>query len=123
MGTQESASEITEVGAAFWYGFALTDLLIYIPVLAIGLTGHLRARSWGRVALAAALGITLYWPIVCLVAMVDARDAAGWSIANETPYWIVCLLVAFWGGFGLWALLKEYGCPDTGAREGASFES
>jgi len=73
MGTQESASEITEVGAAFWYGFALTDLLIYIPVLAIGLTGHLRARSWGRVALAAALGITLYWPIVCLVAMVDAR--------------------------------------------------
>ena len=107
MGTQESSEAITEVGAAFWYGFALGDLLAYIPILFFGLIGHLRDRPWGRIALSAALGITLYWPIVCLVAMVDARDAVGWNIASETPYWIVCLLIASWGTWGLWTLLKE----------------
>ena len=35
MGTQESASQITEVGAAFWYGFAFGDLITYIPLLAV----------------------------------------------------------------------------------------
>jgi hypothetical protein len=28
MGTQESAQKITEVGAAFWYGFAFSDLVV-----------------------------------------------------------------------------------------------
>jgi len=107
MGTQEPAEAITEVGAAFWYGFAVGDLLIYIPILCLGLIGHLRNKRWGRIALSAALGITLYWPIVCLTVMVDARNAAGWTIVNEVPYWIVCLLIASWGIWGLLTLLKE----------------
>lgn len=107
MGTQESADRITDVGAAFWYGFALADLLTYIPILCTGLIGHLFDKRWGRIALSAGLGITLYWPVVCLIAMVDARNAAGWNIASETPYWIVCLLIASWGTWGLWTLLKE----------------
>ena len=107
MGTQEPVETITEVGAAFWYGFALGDLLTYIPILLAGLIGHMRAHTWGRVLFAAALGITVYWPLVCLVALVDARDAHGWSIANETPFWIVLPLIALWGAWGLWALVKE----------------
>ena len=50
MGTQEPAETITEVGAAFWYGFAFGDLLVYIPILLVGLIGHMRGRQWGRVA-------------------------------------------------------------------------
>jgi hypothetical protein len=107
MGTQEPVESITEVGAAFWYGFALGDLLTYIPVLGVGLVGHLRGRPWGRIALAAALGITVYWPIVCFTALVDARDASGWDIPDEARYWIVCLLIAAWGAIGLWFLLRE----------------
>ena len=107
MGTQEPAEKITEVGAAFWYGFALGDLLIYIPLLCIGLIGNWRGENWGRIALAAALGITVYWPVVSLAALVDARNAAGWNISSETPYWIVCLLIAAWGAWGLWFLLRE----------------
>ena len=106
MGTQEPASTITEVGAAFWYGFAFGDLVFYIPLLAAGLIGHLRTARWAGVVLGAALGITVYWPIVCLAALVDARDATGWNIASETPYWIVCLVVALWGVWGLWALVR-----------------
>ncbi|MDH3976299.1 MAG: hypothetical protein OEV42_18695 [Deltaproteobacteria bacterium] len=107
MGTQESAETITEVGAAFWYGFALGDLLIYIPILIAGLIGHILGKQWGNIGLAAALGITIYWPIVCLAAMVDARDAAGWHLTSEIEYWVVCLLIAAWGAWALIYLLKE----------------
>ena len=107
MGTQEPVEKITEVGAAFWYGFALGDLLTYIPILLAGLIGHWRGAKWGRIALAAALGITVYWPVVSLAALVDARDAVGWNISSEWQYWIVCLLIAAWGTWGLSILLRE----------------
>ena len=107
MGTQESAEQITEVGTAFWYGFAFADLVTYIPLLAIGLIGHWAGRMWGCVVLAAALGITIYWPVVCLAALVAARDAAGWHLVDETPYWIVLPLIVLWGVWGLWSLLKN----------------
>ncbi len=106
MGTQESAEAITEVGTAFWYGFALADLLFYIPLFCAGLIGHLRGTHWGRSTLTAALGITVYWPVVSLAALVDARDAAGWKVSGETPYWVVCLLVAAWGIWGLWLMTR-----------------
>jgi hypothetical protein len=107
MGTQESAETITEVGTAFWYGFALGDLLTYIPILFIGLIGHILEKRWGYIVLSAGLGITVYWPVVCLVAVVDARNAAGWNIASETPYWIVLPLITLWGAWGLWKLMKK----------------
>ena len=54
MGTQEPAETITEVGVAFWYGFAFSDLVIYIPILLFGLVGHLRSARWGRIWMARA---------------------------------------------------------------------
>jgi len=107
MGTQESAAIITEVGAAFWYGFAFADLVFYMPILLIGLIGYMLDKSWGNITLAAALGITVYWPIVCLAAMVDARQAAGWAISSEAPYWIVCSLIMIWGLWALWLILNR----------------
>lgn len=101
MGTQEPASRITEVGTAFWYGFALGDLLVYIPLLAAGLAGYWIGKAWGHVLLAAALGITVYWPVVCLAAVADARDATGWNIDNEVDYWVVLPIIFLWG---LWSL-------------------
>ncbi len=95
MGTQEPAERITEVGAAFWYGFAFADLVVYIPVLAVGLMGFATRRPWAKVVLGAALGITVYWPVVVLAAAVKARAAAGWSI-DEAQYWVVLPLIAAW---------------------------
>ena len=124
MGTQESAEAISEVGAAFWYGFALGDLLTYIPILCVGLIGHLRGKDWGRTALAAALGITVYWPVVSLAALVDARNAPGWNIGEESPYWIVCLVIAAWGAWGLWVILstaqQSHGEATPNARRSAA---
>lgn len=109
MGTQDSAEAVTEVGAAFWYGFALGDLVTYIPILVAGLVGHWLVRMWGRVFLAAALGISVYWPVVCLATTFAARDAEGWNPANEAAFWLVLPLVALWGAWGLWYLARaEY---------------
>ena len=107
MGTQEPADQITAVGVAFWYGFAFGDLVTYIPLLTIGLIGHWLGQPWNRVLLGAALGITVYWPVVCLAAVVAARDATGWNLSNETPYWIVLPAIALWGAWGLWHLINN----------------
>jgi len=115
MGTQESAQTITEVGAAFWYGFAFSDLVIYIPLLGIGLIGQLLAFPWWRVVLSAALGITVYWPVVVLATAVDARDASGWNI-DETDYWIVLPLIAVWALFGLFLLARTAGDDTNGSQ-------
>jgi len=106
MGTQESALQITEVGAAFWYGFAFADLVIYIPLLAAGLVGHWSNCRWSRVTLGAALGITLYWPVVVLAAAVDARDASGWVI-DEAPFWVALPIIFFWALWSLWSITRS----------------
>ena len=80
MGTQESIDRITEVGAAFWY------------------------------VLGAALGITVYWPVVVMATAVDARDASGWAI-DETAYWIVLPIITAWALWGLFAVARKEGKP------------
>lgn len=107
MGTQEPAEQISEVGAAFWYGFALGDAVFYIPLLFAGLVGLAKGRSWGRGVMIAAMGITVYWPIVCLVAVATARGAPGWSLPKESEYWIVLPVIVLWGLWVLWYLLRE----------------
>jgi hypothetical protein len=39
--------------------------------------------------------------------LVDARDAAGWNIGSEVPYWIVLTAIAVWGAVGLVAVARE----------------
>ena len=114
MGTQESAEQVTAVGTAYWYGFAFGDLVIYIPLLAAGLTGLWKLHDWGRVVMGAALGITVYWPVVSLAAVVKARGAAGWNLNDETAYWIVLPLITLWGLWGLWWVvrLRSYRSPE-----------
>ncbi len=107
MGTQESVEQVTEVGVAYWKGFAFGDLVIYAPLHLAGLIGHLLRRRWGRVALAAALGITVYWPIVSLAALHSARGVEGWALGSPIKFWIVLPIITLWGVWGLWVLLQE----------------
>ncbi len=104
MGTQEPAETITEVGAAFFKGFAGADLF-YAPLLAAGLFGHLLATSWSAVILGAALGITIYWPIVCLWSVREARGAPGWDLPKERQYWVVLPAIALWSLVAISVLL------------------
>ena len=105
MGTQEPAERITEVGVAFFKGFAGADLVFYVPLLACALTGHALGTSWADLTLAAALGITIYWPIVCLWAVAAARGAQGWALPKERQYRIVLPLISLWGVLALLVLI------------------
>lgn len=107
MGTQEPAEHVTEVGVAFWWGFAFADLVVYIPLLGAGLIGHLMNKDWARLALAAALGITVYWPVVCLATVVAAHDAAGWNLTNEGAFWVVLPPITLWAIWGLWHITAK----------------
>lgn len=105
MGTQEPAEKITPVGVAFFWAFAVADLVFYTPLLGLGLIGHALGAGWGGIVLGAALGVTIYWPITCLAAVVRARGAPGWSLPKESQYWIVLPLIAVWALVSLLALV------------------
>ncbi len=105
MGTQEPAERITEVGVAFFKGYAGADLVFYTPLLGLGLIGHYFETSWSTVVLSAALGVTVYWPIACLWTVRAARGANGWDLPKEGQYWIVLPAIAGWGALGLVLLL------------------
>ena len=105
MGTQEPAVQVTEVGVAFWKGYAGADLVFYTPLLGLGLIGHATGAAWSSLVLGAALGITVYWPIACLWAVRAARGAAGWTLPKERQYWIVLPIIAIWGLIALVLML------------------
>lgn len=106
LGTQEPAERITHVGVAFFKGFAGADL-IYAPLLAVGLAGHLGGAAWSDPILGAALGITVYWPIVCLWAVRAARHAPGWSLPKEAQYWVVLPAISIWGAVATATLVGD----------------
>ena len=105
LGTQEPAERITDVGVAFFKGYAGADLIVYVPLLGVGLLGHFVGSSWSRIVLGAALGITLYWPIACLWTVRAARGAEGWDLPKEEQYWVVLPLIAGWAVLGLVAII------------------
>lgn len=105
MGTQEPAARITEVGVAFFKGYAGADLVFYVPLLGLGLFAHALGTSWATLVLSAALGITVYWPIACLWTVKAARGAEGWDLPKEEQYWVVLPLIAAWGALSLILLI------------------
>jgi hypothetical protein len=105
MGTQEPEDRITKVGVAFFWGIAVADLIFYIPLLCAGLIGHWLGTEWGALLLAAALGITIYWPAMCLATVRRARRMQAWSLPKERDYWIVLPLIAGWAALSLLLLL------------------
>lgn len=105
LGTQEPAERITDVGVAFFKGYAGADLIVYVPLLGVGLLGHFVGSSWSGIVLGAALGITLYWPIACLWTVRAARGAEGWDLPKEEQYWVVLPLIAGWAVLGLVAII------------------
>ena len=105
MGTQEPARRVTEIGVAFWKGYAGADLVFYTPLLGIALVGRFMRTSWADLLLAAALGVTVYWPIACLWAVKAARGAEGWDLPKEAQYWVALPLIALSDAVGLVLLL------------------
>ena len=107
MGTQEPAERISEVGVAFFKGYAGADLVFYVPLLGVGLIGHASGASWSGIMLGAAMGITVYWPVACLWTVKAARGAKDWDLPKEEQYWLVLPIIAGWAAVGLVLLLMS----------------
>jgi hypothetical protein len=101
LGMQEPASALTEIGVAINKGFGAADTLVYLPLFVLGLVGYWRAKSWGLIPLSAALGITAYWPVVCLYFLYVAKDAPGFAAQNYARYMIILVPIFL---YALWAL-------------------
>jgi hypothetical protein len=108
MKTQESIQEVGPIGVAFYKGFAASDALVYLPLMAAGLLLHLAGghEEPSKLLLGAAYGITIYWPVDCLAALEAARGH--WNLPKEAEdeYGMALPVIAFWGFICLVLLLR-----------------
>jgi hypothetical protein len=107
IGLQESRDVIGEMGVAVNKGFGVGDTIIYTPLLVCGLIGLWSRKMWGVFAMASALAITAYWPMVCLFFLLFARGTAGFNFTSFTSYTITLTLTTLYSLWGLWYLYRN----------------
>ncbi len=107
LGLQESEELVGELGVAVNKGFGVADSIIYIPVLIIGIVGLWKRKKWGVFSMTAALGITAYWPLVCLFIVIFGRDVPGFSFPDFVSYILILSAISVYGLWGLWYLYKN----------------
>ena len=107
LGLQESEEEIGKVGIAFAKGFAFADTIFYVPILVLGILGLLKGKKWGAVLMLAALGITVYWPIVHLYAIYIDTEAITLNQEKYISFPIVLGLIIIYGLWGINYLYKS----------------
>jgi hypothetical protein len=107
IGLQEAVEEITEVGVAMNKGFGFGDTVVYMPLFIAGIIGLFKRTTWGFYCMAAALGITLYWPVVCMSILVFALGAEGWGFTDYTSYSVLLGIIFFYGAWGMIYLYRN----------------
>jgi hypothetical protein len=115
-GLQEPPEQITAVGESFFWGFAIADVLVYIPLLVVGLLGHLRGKPYGTMCLSAAGAISMYWTITCVSAVrrLQLWPPLGWRFPEslESAYWIVCGMIFLFGFFLFFSQFRLHVGPE-----------
>jgi len=107
LGFQEPVSDVTEVGVALNKGFGLADTIVYVPLFVLGIIGLIKKHRMGFYAMFAAMGITVYWPVVSLSTVFYAKGAKGWFFNDYTAYTVILLLVVCYGIWGMSLLIKN----------------
>lgn len=106
-GLQEPASAVTAVGVALNKGFGAADTVVYLPLLIGGLVGLWFRKAWAVIAMAAALGITAYWPVVSLYTLYAAIGAPGFTFPSHTAYTMILVPIIVYGLWGLTVLYRH----------------
>ncbi len=107
LGLQESTDEIGGVGIAYAKGFGFGDTIVYIPLLIFGIIGLIQAKKWGLYSMFAALGITAYWPMVNLYAVLIGRGVINLTSDKYITYSILLPLITIYSLWGMWYLYKD----------------
>ncbi|MFC1672645.1 hypothetical protein ACFL12_00690 [Pseudomonadota bacterium] len=103
-GLQEPAAEIGNTGMAFNFGFAVADTVFYVPVFLAGLLGLWQRKAWGAVALTAACGVSVYWPVMSTAAAQFGQGQAGFGYPSPIAYLPLTLPSFVYGVWGMWYL-------------------
>ncbi len=111
LGLQDPQEQVGEVGLSIARGFAVGDTFVYIPFLVAGIIGLFRRKLYGIYTMFAALAITLYWPIVNIVYIIEANKTASFNVPDSTMafYTIILWLIFSYAVWGIWFL---YSCRE-----------
>ncbi len=101
LGLQESTDVITQFGVAMNRGFAAADTIIYVPLVVFAILGFLCKKRWGLICMAGVMGITAYWPLVCLLTLIFAHGTPGFSFDSYLAYSVVLGTISLLGVWGL----------------------
>lgn len=107
IGLQEPVSQVTEMGVAVNKGFGVGDTVVYLPLLVFGLIGLWLRKPWGVFAMAGALAITAYWPVVSMFLLLFARSVPGFNFTHFLLYGIILSLITVYGAAGFFYLFKH----------------
>ncbi|MDH3267888.1 MAG: hypothetical protein OEM46_03440 [Ignavibacteria bacterium] len=106
LGLQEPVDQIGKIGVAVNKAFGVGDTIIYIPLLIVGLIGLWHKKKWGIWSMVAALGITAYWPVVCLFIIFFSVSVPEVNFTDVYSYVVVLGFITLYGLWGIWYLYK-----------------
>lgn len=106
LGLQEPVDVVGKTLVAVNRGFGLGDTLIYLPLMLFALIGLWFRKKWGIIVMAAAFGITAYWPLVCLFILYYAKGTPGNSVTAYSLYTLILTAISAYGLWRLWYIHK-----------------
>lgn len=90
----ESNKDITTAGVAMNKGGAIADVLLYIPMIIVGLIGHRLKARWSNIFILGAASITVSSSLAWLFTIARARELTpAWKIACTGSHFLAPILL------------------------------
>lgn len=101
IGLQEPREQVTEFGVRVNRSFAVSDTILYVPLIALSIIGLHYRRRWAIIVLSASMGISAYWSATSAVMLFILHGAPGYKFAPSLLYYVpLCAYTVF----GVWGL-------------------
>jgi hypothetical protein len=101
LGLQESVKQVSSNGVQVNRAFGAGDTLVYIPLIALSVTGLIQRKRRSLLTTAAVMGVSAYWATTVLFMLVFLPGAPGYYLVPGMEYWLVTLAYAVSGVCGL----------------------
>lgn len=101
LGLQESMEDVSHYGVQVNRAFGAGDTIIYIPLIALSITGLILRKRWSLIATAAVMGISAYWATTISLMLIFLPGTPGYSLEPGVEYWIFMTAFIIFGVCGL----------------------
>ena len=110
---QESADKVGSHFVQFNRAVGAADTVAYIPLLVASIIGLLLRQRWALYTTAAVMGISLYWPVICLFMMLFMSGESGYNFPLSPSYVAIFVAVMAFGAWGLYVCIQHSGIGET----------